>query len=59
VNLLNSEIVKALAAPDVKQQLAAEGADVVGSSPAERAAYLAAEIRRYTELGQRVGLKPE
>jgi tripartite-type tricarboxylate transporter receptor subunit TctC len=56
---LNAEIVKALSAPDVRQRLAAEGADVVGSTPAELAAHLASEITVYTGLAQRLGLKPE
>ena len=59
INRLNSEIVKALAAPDIRQRLAAEGADIVGSSPSELAAHLAAEIRVYTDLAQRLGLKLE
>lgn len=59
INRLQSEIVKALAAPDVRQRLAAEGADIVGSSPAELAAHLASEIRVYTELAQRLELKLE
>lgn len=59
VNRLNAEIVKALAAADVKQRLAAEGADVVGSNPAALAAHLASEIKVYTGLAQRLALKPE
>ncbi len=59
INRLQSEIVKALAAPDVKQRLAAEGAEIVGSSPTELATHLESEIRIYTELAQRLGLKLE
>jgi tripartite-type tricarboxylate transporter receptor subunit TctC len=59
ISRLNAEIVKALAAPDVRQRLAAEGADVVGSSPAELASHLASEIRVYTELAQQLALKLE
>jgi len=59
VNRLNSEIVKALAAPDIKQRLTAEGADIVGSSPSELAVHLAAEIKVYTDLAERLGLKLE
>lgn len=59
VNRLSTEIVKTLAAPDVRQRLAAEGADIAGSSPSEFAAFLASEIKVYSELGQRLGLKLE
>ena len=59
VNRLQAELVKALAAPDVKQRLAVEGAEVVGSTPAELAAYLGREIARYTTLAERLQLKPE
>ena len=59
VGRINAELVKALGAADVKQRLAAEGADPVGSAPADLAAHLASEIRVYTELVRRLGLKPE
>lgn len=59
IQRLNSEILKALAAPDVRQRLAAEGADVVGSSPAELATHLESEIKVYTGLAQRLELKLE
>lgn len=59
ISRLQSEIGKALAAPDVKQRLATEGADIVGSSPSELAAHLASEIKVYTELAQRLELNLE
>jgi tripartite-type tricarboxylate transporter receptor subunit TctC len=57
IDALNAHIVKALAAPDVKQRLVAEGADIAGSSPAELAAHLASEIAIYTELATRLNVK--
>jgi tripartite-type tricarboxylate transporter receptor subunit TctC len=57
VQTLNGAIVQALAAPDVKQRLAAEGADIVGSTPEALATHLASEIRVYTELAKRLDLK--
>jgi tripartite-type tricarboxylate transporter receptor subunit TctC len=59
ISRLNAEIVKALFTPEVKQRLAAEGADIVGSTPAELAAHLASEIDVYTRLARRLALKPE
>jgi tripartite-type tricarboxylate transporter receptor subunit TctC len=59
VTRINAEMVKALSLPDVKQRLAPEGAEPVGSTPAELSAHLASEIKLYTELAQRLGLKQE
>jgi tripartite-type tricarboxylate transporter receptor subunit TctC len=50
VTKLNSEIRKALAAPDVKEFMAREGADPVGSAPEELAAYFRREIAKYAEV---------
>lgn len=47
---LNTEIRKALAAPDVQQFMAREGADPVGSSPEELAANFKREIARYAQV---------
>lgn len=59
VGRLQTEIAKVLADPDVKQRLAAEGAEAVGSEPAAFAAFLAAELRSYAALGERLGLRRE
>ncbi|MEO7726920.1 MAG: tripartite tricarboxylate transporter substrate binding protein, partial [Burkholderiales bacterium] len=42
VNKLNAELVRILKLPDMQERLQALGAEVVGSSPAEFAAYLSA-----------------
>ena len=47
---LNSEIRKALAAADVQEFMAREGADPVGSSPEELTAYFRREIDKYAEV---------
>jgi tripartite-type tricarboxylate transporter receptor subunit TctC len=52
-------IVKALASPEVKARLAAEGASVVGSSPAEFAAFFQKEIAKWTEIAKRANIQPE
>ncbi len=59
VNRLHAELVRTLAAADIKQRLVAEGAEVAGTSPAELGAFLAAEIKMWTELAQRIGLALE
>jgi tripartite-type tricarboxylate transporter receptor subunit TctC len=54
---LHREVVKALATPDVKQRFADEGADPVGSSPAEFAAFYRAEADKWGEVVRRSGTK--
>jgi tripartite-type tricarboxylate transporter receptor subunit TctC len=53
---LNSEIIKAVRAADVQATLATEGAEAVGSSPEEFAAYIRAEIPRWTAAVKTAGL---
>ena len=49
---LSQEMLKALAAPDVKQRLASLGADIVASSPEETAAIFKADIAKYTKVAK-------
>src|SRR5438876_6157961 len=46
IDRLHGAIVKALKQPDVSKRLAAEGAEVIGSTPDEFAAHIKAEIAR-------------
>jgi tripartite-type tricarboxylate transporter receptor subunit TctC len=50
VSTLNREMVKAIKAPEIRDRLSAEGAQVVGSTPAEFAAYLRKDIDRWKML---------
>lgn len=50
VTKLNAEIKKALAAPEVQEFMAREGADPVGSSPEELAAYFKREVAKYADV---------
>ncbi len=52
---LNSEIVKVLNTPDIRQRLAALGIDAVGSSPEEYAAAIRAKIDKYGKLVRESG----
>jgi tripartite-type tricarboxylate transporter receptor subunit TctC len=56
---LHAATVAALALPDVRHRLREQGAEVVGNSPAELAAYVAAEIPKWAALAHQAGLKPE
>ena len=56
---LHAEVVKVLALPEVKDRLAGLGADPVGSSPDEFAAFLRAEMRKWAKLVKDAGIKVE
>jgi tripartite-type tricarboxylate transporter receptor subunit TctC len=59
VATLNREMVKAIKAPDIRDKLSAEGAQVVGSTPEEFAAYLRKDIERWRKLVSAIGLRAE
>jgi tripartite-type tricarboxylate transporter receptor subunit TctC len=50
VSKLNSEIVKALKSPDVRDFITKEGGDPVGSSPDELAKYFKREVDKYAKV---------
>jgi tripartite-type tricarboxylate transporter receptor subunit TctC len=56
---LHDATIAALALPDVRERLREQGAEVVGNSPAELAAYVAAEIPKWAALARQAGVKPE
>ena len=49
----------ALALSDVRARLHEQGAEVVGNSSAELAAYVATEIPKWASLARQAGVKPE
>ena len=57
INLLHAETVKALAAPDVKQRLAAMSAVGGGESPAQFSAFVKAETEKWAKISKEAGLK--
>jgi tripartite-type tricarboxylate transporter receptor subunit TctC len=59
VNQLHAETVKALAAPDVKERLAAMSAELGGESPEKFAVFIKAEIRKWAKIAKEAGLKVE
>jgi tripartite-type tricarboxylate transporter receptor subunit TctC len=56
---LHNVTVAALVLPDVRDKLREQGAEVVGNSPAELAAYVAAEIPKWAALARQAGVKAE
>jgi tripartite-type tricarboxylate transporter receptor subunit TctC len=55
----HEHVVKALAAPEVKERLASLGAEPAGISPEEFAAVLRDDAKRWTEVIRAAGIKPE
>ena len=56
---LHQDLKRVVDDPRVRQQLAKEGADIGGSSSAEAAAYLKADIARWAKVIRETGVKPE
>jgi tripartite-type tricarboxylate transporter receptor subunit TctC len=59
ISRLSQEISRLLHQPDVKDKLAADGADAVGNTPEEFGAHIKAEVAKYAKLVKQVGLKAE
>ena len=59
VNRIYTETVKALQHPESKAFMSSEGAEPVGSSPAEFAAFFATEVDKYAKVVKLSGAKPE
>ena len=56
---LHDATTAALALPEVRERLREQGAEVVGNTSAELAAYVAAEIPKWAALARQAGVKPE
>ena len=56
---LNKEIARILHQPDVKEKLAADGADAVGNTPEQFGAHIRSEVAKYGKLVKQIGLKAE
>jgi tripartite-type tricarboxylate transporter receptor subunit TctC len=50
INRLNSEMVRTLKSPEILDFMKREGAEPVGSTPQELAAYFRREVERYAEV---------
>jgi tripartite-type tricarboxylate transporter receptor subunit TctC len=59
VSKLNAEIRRAMATPELKARLDAEGAIPAAGSPEEFAAFIASEIARWGAVVKRAGMEPQ
>lgn len=57
IDKLNADVVRVLCMPDIVKQLADQGVDVVGNTPAEFAAIIAADIAKWHEIIVGAGIK--
>ena len=57
VKRLHEELLRALAQPDVKSRIAADGAEAVGSSPAEFREFMAKDLAKWAKLVKESGAK--
>jgi tripartite-type tricarboxylate transporter receptor subunit TctC len=56
---LNSEINKALAAPDMQDRLVAAGIQPVGNTPEQFGQFIKSETVRFAQVIKEAGIKPE
>ena len=56
---LNQEIVRILKTPEVNEQIARAGAEVLAGTPEQFAAMIRSDLRRYSELTKAIGIRLE
>jgi tripartite-type tricarboxylate transporter receptor subunit TctC len=56
---LNTEVVKVLRQPDIKERMASEGAVPVGNTPEQFAAYMRTEMQKWAKVVQQSGAKAD
>ena len=59
VQRLSTAIARGLQAPEVKERLAADGSEAVGSTPAEFDRHMASEVARFRKVIRDAGIKRE
>jgi len=59
VNKLSAEVARIVRLPDVAERFQLDGAEPVGSTPKEFAAFLKAEMQKWSKVVQDAGIKPE
>lgn len=59
IQRLNAEVVKALQSPDVRQKLALQGAEPLGSTPEAYGEYIQKELNRWEMVVKQTGVTLE
>jgi tripartite-type tricarboxylate transporter receptor subunit TctC len=59
VTKIHDDVIQVLKLPDVKERIASQGAEIVGDTPAEFTAFIAAESAKYAKIIQQAGVKLE
>ena len=59
VNKLSAEVARIVRLPDVAERFQLDGAEPVGSTPKEFAAFLKAEMQKWSKVVKDAGVKPE
>ena len=59
VTRLHAEVVKILKLPETKEKMATDGAEPVGSTPAEFAALIKREMEKWSAVAKTAGIEPQ
>jgi len=59
INKLNSEMVRAIKQADAQEKISGVGADTVGNSPEEFAAFIRTETEKYARIVKAANIRPE
>jgi tripartite-type tricarboxylate transporter receptor subunit TctC len=59
IETLNREFLRTFNAPDVREQLAASGSEIVGGRPEQFAGFIRAEIAKWGKVIKDAGIKPQ
>jgi tripartite-type tricarboxylate transporter receptor subunit TctC len=59
VNRLHGEMVKILQQPEIRQRFAGDGAEPVGNTPDQFAAYIKTELAKWAKVARAAGIEPQ
>ena len=57
IGRIHDDVVAALKMPDLRERIASQGGDIIGDTPEEFAAFIAAESAKYADVIKRAGVK--
>jgi tripartite-type tricarboxylate transporter receptor subunit TctC len=59
ISKIHDDVIAALNLPDLRERIASQGGDIVGDTPAEFAAFIAAESAKFAKIIKQAGVKLE